>query len=200
MIRREFLIFGGAAAGLSMSTRSGSAQTWSERFRKTKPVEVVKLDLSEMTPGQHLMLKLGDGPIAVRYRTQVEIDDARATPMSKLSDKLARNANLRADAAATDENRSFGEKGQWLIYRPICTHLGIVTLPAHAPFGDEPYWIHCPSHGGRYDSAARIRGGPPDRNLPIPPVNLLGGGIVEIRSHDSFSNERVVRDRHPSEW
>ncbi len=200
MIRREFLISGSVLAGLSVSTEPGFAQTWSERYRSSKPIEMVKLDLNEMVPGQQLLVKLHSGPVAVRFRTQEEIDQARATSLSELPDRYARNANLPSDAVATDDNRSFGENSQWLVYRPICTHLGVVTLSAHKPFGSEPFLINCPSHGGRYDSAGRVRAGPPRKNLPIPPVRFLSKGIVEIKSHDSFSNERHVRNRHPSDW
>ncbi len=199
MIRRDSLVFGGATC-LALRGQTVSSQTWSERYGRSQPIEITKVDLNGLTPGQQMLIKFRDGPVTVRYRTQKEVDAARSTPLSELPDKFARNANLRADAPATDENRSFGEDGRWLVYRPICTHLNFITFPATQPFGGEPYWINCPSHGGRYDSAGRVRAGPAPENLPIPPVRFLSNGVLEIRSRDSFSNEKAVRDSHPSDW
>jgi ubiquinol-cytochrome c reductase iron-sulfur subunit len=93
-----------------------------------------------------------------------EIEAGRAVDVTTLPDQIAENANKEPGAAATDENRTLDEAGEWLVMMGVCTHLGCVPLGDQGDFGG---WF-CPCHGSHYDMAGRIRKGPAPRNLPVP--------------------------------
>ena len=86
--------------------------------------------------------------------------------LAELKDPVARNANLPADAQATDVDRSAGkDKENWIVMIGVCTHLGCMPLGQQGEFGG---WF-CPCHGSHYDTAGRIRKGPAPENLAVPP-------------------------------
>jgi ubiquinol-cytochrome c reductase iron-sulfur subunit len=104
-------------------------------------------------------------------------------PLDQLVDQAAENANLAADAPATDENRSLPNPegsefaaGTWLVQMGVCTHLGCVPLGESGDFGG---WF-CPCHGSHYDTAGRIRRGPAPRNLPVPVAAFVDAATIEL--------------------
>ena len=125
----------------------------------------IEVDVSSLEPGMSLTVKWRGKPVFIRNRTQKEIDDAKGAQISDLKDPVARNANLPADAQATDAARSAGEgKENWLVMIGVCTHLGCIPLGQAGEYGG---WF-CPCHGSVYDTAGRIRHGPAPQNLFIP--------------------------------
>src|SRR5262249_46814718 len=103
----------------------------------------------------------------------------------ELKDPVARNANLSADAPATDQNRSAvgdgsqgGAQGKenWLIMVGVCTHLGCIPLGQQGEFGG---WF-CPCHGSQYDTAGSIRKGPAPENMAVPIFKFLSDTKVRI--------------------
>ena len=93
-----------------------------------------------------------------------------------MKDPLARNANLTADAPATDENRAVPEREQWLVMIGVCTHLGCIPL---GQAGDYDGW-YCPCHGSHYDTAGRIRQGPAPENMHIPVYEFTNDTTIRI--------------------
>ena len=125
----------------------------------------IEVDVSSLEPGMSLTVKWRGKPVFIRNRTQKEIDDAKGAQISDLKDPVARNANLPADAQATDVARSAGDgKENWLVMIGVCTHLGCIPLGQAGEYGG---WF-CPCHGSVYDTAGRIRHGPAPQNLAIP--------------------------------
>jgi ubiquinol-cytochrome c reductase iron-sulfur subunit len=125
----------------------------------------IEVDVSSLEPGMSLTVKWRGKPVFIRNRTQKEIDDAKGAQISDLKDPVARNANLPADAQATDLARSAGDgKENWLVMVGVCTHLGCIPLGQAGEYGG---WF-CPCHGSVYDTAGRIRHGPAPQNLFIP--------------------------------
>ena len=59
---------------------------------------------------------------------------ASRVDIDSLPDNNARNYNLSPDSAASDENRSLDENGEWLVMVGVCTHLGCV--PKGQSLGD----------------------------------------------------------------
>ena len=136
----------------------------------------VEVDISSVTEGMSLIVKWRGKPVVVRQRTADEIADAKAVPVSDLRDPLARNANLPANAAASDENRAAKGKEAWFVMIQICTHLGCVPLGQEGPYGG---WF-CPCHGSIYDTAGRIRQGPAPENMPIPAYEFTSDKTLRI--------------------
>ncbi|MGO4612204.1 ubiquinol-cytochrome c reductase iron-sulfur subunit, partial [Variovorax sp. 2RAF20] len=78
-----------------------------------------------LTPGMSLTVKWRGKPVFIRNRTPEEIKAAQEVPMAELKDPVARNANIAADAQATDIDRTAGkDKENWLVMVGVCTHLG----------------------------------------------------------------------------
>ena len=133
-------------------------------------------------------------PVFIRNRTPEEIEAAKAVKLEELKDPVARNANIRPDAPATDVDRSAGEgKENWIVMVGSCTHLGCVPLGQQGDFGG---WF-CPCHGSHYDTAGRIRKGPAPENLAIPtlpvrfrhhdPDRLRFRGIIMSGGHSTYT-------------
>lgn len=136
----------------------------------------VDVDISSVEPGMSLTVKWRGKPVFIRNRTDKEIEEAKAVPLSELKDPEARNQNLPAGAEATDENRAAAGAESFLIQVGICTHLGCVPLGQQGPFGG---WF-CPCHGSAYDTAGRIRVGPAPENLHIPKYEFITDTQIRI--------------------
>jgi ubiquinol-cytochrome c reductase iron-sulfur subunit len=136
----------------------------------------VEVDVSALDPGMSLTVKWRGKPVFIRNRTDQEIEAAKAVPVAQLPDPVARNANLAADAPATDANRAADGREAWLIQIGICTHLGCVPLGQQGNYGG---WF-CPCHGSQYDTAGRIRQGPAPENLHIPVYSFVSDTKLRI--------------------
>ena len=136
----------------------------------------IEVDVSAVEEGQSITVKWRGKPVFIRNRTETEVTEALDVPVSDLPDKLARNANLPADAEATDPNRGVKDKENWLVQIGICTHLGCVPIGDAGEFGG---WF-CPCHGSHYDTAGRIRKGPAPENLLIPPLEFVADTTIKI--------------------
>ncbi|WP_264051167.1 ubiquinol-cytochrome c reductase iron-sulfur subunit [Methylobacterium flocculans] len=114
------------------------------------PLEV---DLTPIQEGQIVNVFWRGKLIFVRNRSEKEIKEAAAVPMSDLIEP-------QADAARVKEGHA-----KWLVVYGNCTHLGCVPI-GHQ--GQYEGWS-CPCHGSLYDTSGRVRRGPAPTNLPIPP-------------------------------
>ena len=136
----------------------------------------VDVDISSVEPGMSLTVKWRGKPVFIRNRTDKEIEEAKAVPLSELKDPEARNQNLPDGAEATDENRAAAGAENILIQVGICTHLGCVPLGQQGAYGG---WF-CPCHGSAYDTAGRIRQGPAPQNLAIPVYSFISDTRIRI--------------------
>jgi len=163
--RRDFLyIATGAAAAVGTVLTAWPIIDQMNPDKAALALAQVEVDVSALEPGMSLTVKWRGKPVFIRNRTEEEINAAKAVPVADLPDPVARNANLAADAPATDANRAADGKEAWLIQIGICTHLGCVPLGQQGNYGG---WF-CPCHGSQYDTAGRIRQGPAPENLHIP--------------------------------
>ncbi len=176
--RRDFLYI---ATGMAGVVGAGAA-VWPfiDQMRpdaSTLALATVDVDVSAVEAGMSLTVKWRGQPVFIRNRTEREIEEAKAVPLADLKDPVARNANLAADAPATDADRSAGEgKENWLVMVGVCTHLGCVPLGQAGDFGG---WF-CPCHGSHYDTAGRIRTGPAPENLPVPNFEFISDTVIRI--------------------
>jgi ubiquinol-cytochrome c reductase iron-sulfur subunit len=176
--RRDFLYIATGMAGVVGV--AGAVWPFIDQLRpdaSTLAVAQIDVDLSEVQAGQSITAMWRGKPVFIRNRTEAEIEAARETPLDQLPDRLARNENLPADAAADDVSRSAGEgRENWLIMVGVCTHLGCVPLSQQGDFGA---WF-CPCHGSHYDTAGRIRRGPAPENLHIPAYEFISDTVIRI--------------------
>ncbi|WP_092495157.1 ubiquinol-cytochrome c reductase iron-sulfur subunit [Faunimonas pinastri] len=136
----------------------------------------VEVDVSSIQQGQSITVMWRGKPVAVRYRSDKEMQEAKAVALGDLKDPIARNANLKDDAPATDQNRTVPGKEAWLVMIEVCTHLGCIPLGQQGAYGG---WF-CPCHGSQYDTAGRIRQGPAPENMAIPPFQFINEKTVRI--------------------
>lgn len=140
----------------------------------------VEVDLSSIEEGMSVTVKWRGQPVVIRNRTTKEIEAARATPLDRLKDTQARNANLPDDTPATDLARSAGPgRENWLVLVNLCTHLGCVP---QGQAGRYQGWF-CPCHGSSYDTAGRVRNGPASRNMAVPPYEFVSETVIRIGSN-----------------
>jgi ubiquinol-cytochrome c reductase iron-sulfur subunit len=135
----------------------------------------VEVDLTPIAEGQGIVIKWRGNPVFVRHRTAKEIEEAKAVPIADLKDPLARNANAKDGAEATDENRVAGNE-KYIVMMGVCTHLGCVPIGQQGEYGG---WF-CPCHGSHYDTAGRIRKGPAPENLPVPKYTFVSDTKIVI--------------------
>lgn len=175
--RRDFLYYVTAGAG---AVATGAA-VWPlvnqmNPSADTRALASIFVDVSGVEVGTQLTVKWRGKPVFIRRRSPEEIEAARATALSDLPDTLAENANIGAEADASDTNRTLDEAGEWLVMMGVCTHLGCVPLGNAGDFGG---WF-CPCHGSHYDTAGRIRKGPAPRNLPVPVARFENDTTIKL--------------------
>ena len=124
----------------------------------------IEFNLAGIEEGQSVTILWRGLPVFVRHRTQAEIDEAKAVPLSDLKDP------------ATDESRTKEGHAQWLIMIANCTHLGCIPTGESGEFDG---WA-CPCHGSQFDTAGRIRKGPAPTNLVVPPYEFISDTLVQI--------------------
>ncbi|MBL8564106.1 MAG: ubiquinol-cytochrome c reductase iron-sulfur subunit [Hyphomicrobiaceae bacterium] len=180
--RRDFLVIAGnafAAVGAAVTMWPFIHQMNPDK--SAQALASTEVDLAPVKQGQAITVMWRGKPVFIRNRTADEVKAANATPVDKLPDHVARNANLAANAEATDANRTIKGKENWLVAVGICTHLG--CIPKGQALGDEKGefggWF-CPCHGSHYDTAGRIRKGPAPRNLDIPPYAFISDTKIKI--------------------
>ena len=130
----------------------------------TLAVASIEFNLSGIEVGQTVTIMWRGLPVFVRHRTDAEVAEAQAVPLSDLKDP------------ETDEQRTKAGHEPWLIMIANCTHLGCIPV---GQSGDFDGWF-CPCHGSHYDSAGRIRRGPAPKNLVVPPYSFISDTLVQI--------------------
>lgn len=175
--RRDFLYYATAGAGVVAT----GAAVWPLVNQMNPSADVQALssifvDVSGVETGTQLTVKYLGKPVFIRRRSPEEIESARATALADLPDRAARNPN-KADADASDTNRTMDAEGEWLVMIGVCTHLGCVPIGDGA--GDFGGWF-CPCHGSHYDEAGRIRKGPAPENLHIPVAEFIDDSTIKL--------------------
>lgn len=175
--RRDFLyVATGAAGAVAVGAAVWPLVNQMNPSADVQAMASIQIDVSAVEVGSQLTIKFLGKPVFIRRRTPEEIEAGRAVEMSELVDTSAENANLAADALATDQNRTLDAAGEWLIMTGVCTHLGCVPIGEAGDFGG---WF-CPCHGSHYDTAGRIRKGPAPQNLHIPVMRFVSETVVEL--------------------
>jgi len=139
----------------------------------TLALSTVEVNVQAIAVGQAITVKWRGKPVFIRHRTEKEIKEAEAVPLSELPDPETDNARV------TDTAKKV--RPEWLIVVGICTHLGCVPLGTKPgdPRGEYDGWF-CPCHGSQYDTSGRIRKGPAPKNLLVPSYLFSSDTLVRI--------------------
>jgi len=191
MVQRRNLLFyatGVVAAGVTVAGLRGLSMAMGPSAADQYDNNV-RVDISGLEEGQQITVRFRNKPVFIRHRTQEEIDQARATPMSDLRDTTNRYMTHRSHfdypvfGSADDRERSVDPEGRYVVFYGICTHLGCVPLGDGA--GDFNGWF-CPCHGAHYDTSGRIRTAPAPHNLYIPRYEWDGAGMITLIDEDGM--------------
>ncbi len=173
--RRDFLFLAtgafAAVGGVAFSSRI---------FAPLKPAPYKKqseflIDLTAIEEGQQLKLLYQGKPVAVRHRTQAEIEKARRDDQAVLPHAETDESRLRPKADGTYDPR-------FLVLYLICPHFSCVPV---ADAGDFDGW-YCPCHGAHFDTSGRVRKGPPPVNMKIPDYEWISDTVINLRELSAF--------------
>ncbi|MBS0222644.1 MAG: ubiquinol-cytochrome c reductase iron-sulfur subunit [Proteobacteria bacterium] len=139
----------------------------------TLALSTIEVNVQAIPVGQAITVKWRGKPVFIRHRTEKEIKEAEAVPLSELRDPQT------DDSRVTDTAKKV--RREWLIVVGVCTHLGCVPLGTKDgdPRGEYDGWF-CPCHGSQYDSSGRIRKGPAPLNLAVPDYLFTSDTLVRI--------------------
>jgi ubiquinol-cytochrome c reductase iron-sulfur subunit len=182
--RRDFLFIATGAVGAV-----GVAATAWPLIKQMNPDALavaagapVDIDLSQLQPGQQVMVVWRSKPVFVVHRSKAALDSLQsAQVVDQLRDPDSKA--LQQPTYAANWHRSL--KPEYLVLVGICTHLGCIPkfMPEPSPVEPAPNWpggYFCPCHGSKYDLAGRVfQGVPAPLNLPVPPY--------------SFPNDKTLR-------
>ena len=179
--RRRFLlnsagILGGIGALFAMTPFISS---WFPSSKAKAAGSPIKVDLSELEPGQQVTVEWRGKPVWIVRRT------------TEMLDHLSTNENQLRDPDSLVPQQPFYAKNryrsinpEYLILIGICTHLG--CLPKCMPDentldSDWPGGFYCPCHGSTFDLSGRVfKGVPAPINLEVPPYRFMSERVVII--------------------
>lgn len=176
--RRDFLYYATAGAGaVAVGAAAWPLVNQMNPSADVQALSSIRVDISGVQEGSQITVEWLGKPVFIRKRTPAEVEQARSVDLADLPDPVARNENIDGNVDATDENRSYGENGEWLIQMGVCTHLGCVPLGNGA--GEFGGWF-CPCHGSHYDASGRTRKGPAPTNLPVPVLEFVDASTIQL--------------------
>ena len=169
--RRRFLVASTCAVGGfgALCALTPFLSSWMPSAKAQASAAPVRVDLAELSPGQHKIVEWQGKPVWIVCRTpqmlsSLSVDDAQ------LRDPLSRVEQQPAYA----QNMFRSIKPEYLVLVGLCTHLG--CSPVYKPDG-----FHCPCHGSRFDMAGRVfKGMPAPINLEVPPYHFINDHVLVI--------------------
>jgi ubiquinol-cytochrome c reductase iron-sulfur subunit len=150
--------------------------SWSPSARAKTAGAPVKADISQLQPGQQIIIKWRGKPVWVVRR-----DDKALATLPKVEDLLRdpQSESSKQPEYALNQHRS--RKPEILIMVGICTHLG--CSPTYQPeiTADFQGGFFCPCHGSKFDFAGRVyQGVPAPTNLVVPPHFYVSDNVIVI--------------------
>lgn len=168
--RRDFLkiLFGATAAV------GGAAIVWSfgsalEPGESAKDGAVFDVDLSPIEANSGISLRWRGKPVFIRHLTAGQVSAVEATPMKDLIDPVAVKDRLKPGHS------------QYAVVVGVCPHRGCVPVGNKPTDPRGPYdgWL-CPCHGAAFDAVGRVRRGPAQQNLDIPPYRFISDTLIRL--------------------
>jgi len=166
--RRDFLFIAtGAAAAVGAAASTIPLVHSMNASADVIAQATIEVDLEPIQEGQRASFLWRGKPVFIVHRTPREIAMA-----------VAADDDPSLKDPATDASRV--QRSQWLVLIGVCTHLGC------SPIGQGNYrrgpwegWS-CMCHGSAYDTSGRIRRGPANKNLEVPPYEFLSDTRIRI--------------------
>lgn len=183
--RRRMLIGTTAAVGAvgAAFVATPFVKSWNPSAKAKAAGAPVTADLSNLEPGQQMVVEWRGKPVWVVRRSKEALAD-----LDKVAGDL-RDPNSDESVQpefAKNKFRTPEGKEEFIILVGICTHLGCSPTyrPEIAPADLGQSWrggFFCPCHGSTYDMAGRVyKSVPAPINLEVPPYKYLSDNVVVI--------------------
>ncbi len=183
--RRRMLIGTTAAVGAvgAAFVATPFVKSWNPSAKAKAAGAPVTADLSNLEPGQQMVVEWRGKPVWVVRRSKEALAD-----LDKVAGDL-RDPNSEESVQpefAKNKFRTPEGKEEFIILVGICTHLGCSPTyrPEVAPADLGQNWrggFFCPCHGSTYDMAGRVyKSVPAPINLEVPPYKYLSDNVVVI--------------------
>ncbi|HRH91183.1 MAG TPA: ubiquinol-cytochrome c reductase iron-sulfur subunit [Agitococcus sp.] len=183
--RRRMLIGTTAAVGAvgAAFVATPFVKSWNPSAKAKAAGAPVTADLSNLEPGQQMVVEWRGKPVWVVRRSKEALAD-----LDKVAGDL-RDPNSEESVQpefAKNKFRTPEGKEEFIILVGICTHLGCSPTyrPEIAPADLGQSWrggFFCPCHGSTYDMAGRVyKSVPAPINLEVPPYKYLSDNVVVI--------------------
>lgn len=183
--RRRMLIGTTAAVGAvgAAFVATPFVKSWNPSAKAKAAGAPVTADLSNLEPGQQMVVEWRGKPVWVVRRSKEALADLDKVAGDLLDPES--NDSVQPEFAKNKYRTPEG-KEEYIILVGICTHLGCSPTyrPEIAPADLGQSWrggFFCPCHGSTYDMAGRVyKGVPAPLNLEVPPYKYLDGNVVVI--------------------
>ena len=181
--RRRLIIATAAVGGLGAAAAIVpflSSMLPSERAKAAgAPVE---FDLTNLQPGQMVVVEWQGKPVWILNRTQEMLDT-----LAQLDGAVTDPKSEKKQQPAYCQNATRSIKPNYLVVVGICTHLGCSPSKKFKKGSEEGMgadWIGCflcPCHGSNFDFAGRVyKDKPAPTNLEVPPYQYLSDTRILI--------------------
>lgn len=179
--RRRFLIKASATVGAvgALATAVPFIASMLPSEDVSEAAAPIKVDISQLKPGDQLTVMWRGRPIWIIHRTQEALVS------------LNNDENLLRDPLSSIDqqpnyarNRYRSIKPEILVLVGICTHLGCIPTYRPDPKTVEPDWpggFFCSCHGSKFDLAGRVfKGVPAPINLEVPSYTYVNDTTIMI--------------------
>ena len=168
--RRDFLkILIGATVAIGAASVAWPFIDYLEPDNTAREQGVLHVDVTPIAPNSGITVRWKGQPVFIRHLTAKQASDAQATPMKALIDPQPFSARVTPGYE------------DWAVVIGVCPHRGCIPIgnrPAD-PRGPYDGWL-CPCHGAVFDAVGRVRRGPAERNLAIPPYRFSSKTMIRI--------------------
>ena len=179
--RRRFLLTAAAVlcGGGALCALTPFVSSWLPSAKARAGGAPVRVDLSQLKPGQQMAVLWRGKPVWVIRRT-----DAMLADLSRPNAELRDPNSLVPQQPPYAVNAYRSIKPEYLVLIGVCTHLGCV--PQYEPHENDRdlAWqggFYCPCHGSRFDLAGRVfKHVPAPINLEVPPYRYISEHMIEI--------------------
>jgi ubiquinol-cytochrome c reductase iron-sulfur subunit len=182
--RRRFLTVATSATAVVGVTAAAVPflGSWNPSAKAKAAGAPVRADISQLEPGQMVVIEWRGKPVYVVRRTRAMLDDL---PNVDYLLKDPDSAVSKQPGYITDNTRAL--RAEILVVEGLCTHLG--CAPKFRPelgaadLGGEKWHggFFCPCHGSKFDLAGRVFSGvPASTNLIVPPYSYEGENVLVI--------------------
>ena len=167
----------GVAGTVALATPFVSSFSPSERAKAAGAA--VEVDISELKPGEKIIVEWRGKPVWIMKRTPEQMASLKKTE-ADVADPQSLHKGYPTPEWAQNEARARQEHPEILVVVGICTHLGCSPVDK-LQTGPQPSlpdnWeggFFCPCHGSTFDLAGRVfKNKPAPDNLEVPPYVYL---------------------------